>query len=268
MKMSKLPEALTETIEEYTRLRNAEGVYINETLKEIQNVIIWNMKQSNIDADFVDACKSLPLALTRSPCFQSDLIKTENRPRSKVLDRLKISNLDENNKMILMAVVDIGAKAKEPVVWLSDGNLCLLEDVHERLNTTTARTYAPKADELLYKKVELNILGAPFTSKEDFNKKHKEFIEAAKAKIAPNETFVGSLKQTSVKLREIFMRYNQSSIIGVMQFIDIMGKMGSVLPCLQMIDFTGSPTLSLRGAVMQQIINKSEIADTKAHGFT
>ena len=238
MKTFDIKKIIDAKVKRYTSDRNDEGKMINKTLRDIQDVLIHQSKEVFKDQqipDFVDACSPYgchPL-LPQSPCFQAD-DTSKSTPRSVVLDNLGFK-LGGTTKVILMGVIDIGSDSKEPVTWMHDHNLRYLENISESLKPVSHTVNTGL--ELLYKSLKLPLSPTvTFTTYQEFEALFKDTVQDAlrNKKHAANTVALNN----SAAVRQTYKAYNQSSAIGIMQFLDVMGKLGKVVPCMMFVDDT------------------------------
>ena len=238
----------------YTSDRNAEGRYINETLIEIQDRLLYASKETlgNGVPDFVDMCGEFgchPMAPV-SPCFQPG---TNHYKTCTVLDAL---NFKKDTKTIIMGVVDIGKNSKDPVTWFYDGNLRFFEQIHNALHPPNTDDTVPNPEvDVIYKSVNLLMPdGTRYTSSDAFDtlfKKQFNKHEKFKLKLASRDNIVTK----STQLRNAFQLHNQSTVVGISQFIDTMGKLGTVVPCMRFVSNEDMKSFSMEGVDVRLVDN-------------
>lgn len=280
LKAHDLEEVIGNKVIEYMKLRNLEGSLINATLREIQDVIVYRARHSegntqlsksaSVDACGMSACNPL---LPLSPCFHGDLLDNRRPPESWVLTEIEKksggSKMGEG-KIVLMGVVDVGKNAKEPVVWQHDGNMTFMRQLYE---TLSSRDEVGQMEQF-YKHAQVSVpvpsgrnsfKFGPFWTTKDFQRNLKLYLGEAMKNIEGNasSTPQPNMKEPNIKAEELRLKYmqkNQSSVVGILQFLDIMGKMGTIAPCMHLIDDERMQELDLPNTTVIHLSSRSTTA--------
>jgi hypothetical protein len=210
---------MSDMISNYTRDRNYEGTYINDTLREIQNALIAKSikERGNIGHNPIDMCAICVCHpfLPKYPCFDTSDTHGTVGLSSKIIDALDL----DNAYVIMMGVVDIGDGAKNPVPWLYDDNIQQIAAIKHALTQQPMLEHFYKYHEAFsgIKKIDTT-LGELAT-------------KISKYTTIPSLT--GTVESKITKLRDLYKQHNQASVIGTLHFLDTISKSGSAEPCMR-----------------------------------
>jgi hypothetical protein len=227
-----IPGTIKDITVKYTNERNAEGTYINDTLRDIQNALIARSAAGR-KSDSVDMC-SLCVChpfLPSFPCFDDQMTPMI---KSTILADL---DLRDDAHVILMGVIDVGENAKEPVPWMYDENIQQILAIDKAINNQPALalwyTYIEHREIVkdLYR-----IIGKDVTESNKYIVTLLESLNAKIAKVASIKSLrsLRSLDEKVNYIADLYKHHNQASMLGIIHFLDTVTKSGMVAPCMRM----------------------------------